>query len=384
MLVAPLALLMILSATGCTDVRAKTEPTGVAAPRPAAGEQTAAADPPPAPASKPADDAIAVTVYTAHVASIQPSVTLNGELRADESLTLQTEIAGRIAALPLREGQPVRAGDLLVKLDDTILQAERERVVARRDLAAVRADRAAELFARSTISADQNDEAAADLAALEAEFALIEARIAQTEIRAPFDGVIGLRAVSPGSYVTPTTPIASLVQLDPIELDIDVPERHVDQLRRGARVDFRSGPSAETVDAGDATDEDAHVGTITAIEPRIDPETRTVRVRAEARNPGGRLLPGAFARIELPLGEARDALLVPAIALQTGLEGATLFVVEDGQAALRRVRTGIRTRARVAIVDGLAAGEQVVIEGRQRLRPGAAVVVTEDRAASAD
>ena len=291
-------------------------------------------------------------------------VRVTGELRANEEVELRAEEDGRVVALHFDEGQRVAAGELLVKINDADLQAELRRAQVQRAMAERREQRMEKLLAEQTVSQEVYDEARGRLSVLEAEIELIEARIAKTEVHAPFAGVLGLRTVSQGSYLTSAQVVATLQSLDPIKIDFAVPEKYASALGAGAEVELEVAGQAQTV-----------TGRVYAVEPRIDAATRTVQVRAKAPNPDRRLLPGAFAEVRLVLERIDDALLVPSIALIPGLEATTVYVVEDGAAQPRQVQVGRRTAEQVQILDGLAAGDEVIVSGLQQLKPGVAVAV---------
>lgn len=296
--------------------------------------------------------------------TVEDAIFGTGELRADEAVDLRSEEGGRIVSLGFREGKRVDAGDLLVKINDADLVAERRRLEVQHRLAARQEQRSKALLDEQTLSQEVYEEAKGRLQILEAQLEQNQADIARTEIRAPFAGVVGLRQVSEGSYITPTTVVARLQSLDPIKLDFSVPEKYAGAIRPGDDVTFEvSGHDGE------------FTGEVYAVEPRIDPATRTVQVRARASNPGDRLFPGAFAKVRLVLSESDDALMIPAIALIPGAQGASVFVVSENRIEPRTVTVGRRTEDRVQILSGLETGDQVVISGIQQARPGLEVDV---------
>lgn len=305
---------------------------------------------------------LAVEVVEVAVGPLQQVLLVTGELRADEQVDLRSEVNGVVESIHFEEGARVRAGELLIKIRDHELQAQLQQARLRRDLAVTREGRARTLLAEDSISQETYDEAANNLRVLEAEIALIEARIDQTEMRAPFNGVIGLRSVSEGSYVSPSIGIASLQSLDPLKLDFSVPERHAGRVQRGDRIRF-------TVDGVDGSFE----GSVYAVEPRIDPGTRTLRIRARAPNPRGLLMPGAFARVDLVLETVAKALTVPSTALVPGLAETVVFIEKDGIAEKRTIRMGMRTQAAVEVLEGVSAGERVIVSGLQQVSDGSRV-----------
>lgn len=311
-----------------------------------------------------AADSEAVRVRTIEVrpGALEESVWTTGEMRADESVELRAEEEGRVVQLAFREGQRVDEGQLLVKINDEDLQADLRRARVQKQLAEQRERRTKSLLDERTVSQEIYDEALGQLKIVEANIESIEANIRQTEVRAPFSGIVGLRQVSEGSFVTSSQVIATLQRLDPIKIDFSVPEKYAAEIVTGERVDF-------TV----AGLEPTFRGQVYAREPRVDPSTRTVQLRARAPNADGKLLPGAFAKVRLVLSSADGALTVPAIAVVPGNESTTVWVVADGRAAPRVVEVGQRTEQQVEILRGLEPGERVVVEGVQQMRPGLAV-----------
>ena len=285
-----------------------------------------------------------------------------GTVRAAEQVELVSEISGKVEEILFREGSRVTAGQLLLKIDDTELQAERERAVYRVELAERREAQRKQLSDEGVISVDEYDLALNQLNVLRSELRVIEAQLLKTEIRAPFSGVVGLRYVSQGSYLSPQKRIATLQDVDPVKIDFSVPEKYASRMRPGGEISFRV-----------RGDERTFTGTIYAVEPSVDADTRSLQLRAESSNPDRALVPGAFADVELVIAEIDDALTVPSIAVIPELGGRKVFVLEDGKAAPRPVETGIRTDERVQITSGLAPGERVIVSAIQQLRPGLAV-----------
>jgi membrane fusion protein (multidrug efflux system) len=289
-------------------------------------------------------------------------VSSTGTLLAVEAVDLQAEVSGKITAINFREGTHVPRGKLLVKLNDADLQARREGAIHPLALAETRERRASELLTQGFVIQDSHDGALATVQVRRAELALVEAEIAKTEIRAPFDGVAGLRYVSEGAFVGAATKIATLQRTDTLKVDFAIPERYVAKIKIGAPIVFAVDGRAQ-----------AFGGEVYAYDPRIDPETRTLLLRALCPNPGGMLLPGAFANVKLVLAEVADALMIPSEALIPDFEAAYVFVAKDGKADRRRVVTGTRTETSVQVLEGLVAGDVVLTSGLQQLRAGSPV-----------
>jgi membrane fusion protein (multidrug efflux system) len=317
--------------------------------------ETASADREPAPR---------VTLHTVTPQPLAETLTTPGTLVADERIEVVSEIAGKVEQILFQEGSRVAAGELLVKIDDRELLAEHQRIKTRLELAERRFARQRELHDQGLISDEELEAVRTEADALRAELAQIEVRLDKTSIRAPFGGVVGLRRVSEGAFLSPQTRIATLVDSDPIKLEFAVPDRYAARLRPGEEVRFRVEGLAEDRRA-----------TLYAVEPSVDPATRTVPMRALAKNPDGKLLPGSFADVVFAVREVEGALTVPSIAVIPELGGKKVWVLEHDAAQPRPVETGIRTGDRIEITRGLAAGEQVITSGLQMLRPGRLVEV---------
>lgn len=312
--------------------------------------------------------AMGVDVEVAGGASIVESIEASGTLRANESVDLSSEASGKVTSIRFEEGTRVQAGQLLLTINDAELQAERQRLEFRLKLATDREQRQARLLEQGGVSQEEYDAVQNEVNVLRSELALTGARIEKTKVRAPFSGRVGLRNVSEGSYITPQTSITTLQDVDPIKLDLSVPEQYASRVGLGSTIQF-------TVRGSDST----HSGTVYAVEPQIDPETRTLRIRARADNNDGTLRPGAFADITVRLGVIEDALTVPTVAVMPTLGGQRLFVVENDTAQTRNVTLGIRDAARVQITSGLSRGDTVIVSGIQDLRAGLPVKIQQPK-----
>jgi membrane fusion protein, multidrug efflux system len=287
-----------------------------------------------------------------------------GTIRANEEIEVHSEISGKITSIHFQEGSALRRGDLLVKINDSELQAQLRKAEYRVTLATEREIRQKQLYEKGGISLEEYESTLNELNVLRADVDLIQAQIAKSEIRAPFDGIVGLRRVSDGSYISPATVITTLQDVDPVKIDFSIPERYAQRVAVGDGIEFSVEGIVESLR-----------GAVYALEPRIDANTRTLLLRARSPNPGRRLLPGAFADIVLVFDEIPDALAVPAIAVIPELGGKKVFVVENGKAVSRMVETGIRTEDRVQILSGLVVNDTLLVSGIQLLRPGLSVQV---------
>jgi len=288
-----------------------------------------------------------------------------GTLRADEAVTIRPEIAGRIAEIRFNEGQSIARGALLVKLDQAELAAVLASSAAQAQLDRQRLERSEDLFKKSFISQQALDEARSGYARSAAKQKEDEARLAKTEMRAAFPGVAGLRQVSEGQYVAAGTDIARLEKIDQLKLDFRIPEAFIGKLRAGQPVKVLVDAYADRV----------FPGSVYAIEPGVDDQTRTILLRARVANPELRLRPGMFARVQAQLGVREKAIWIPEAAIVPKGRDSYVFRVAEGKADLVRVQTGARKVGEVEIVKGLGAGDLVVTEGTQKIGPGSAVTL---------
>ena len=296
--------------------------------------------------------------------TVENNIFTTGTLLANEDVELSSESSGIVRDIYLTEGAEVKKGDLLIKINDSDLQAQLNRAKFRLNLAEDREGRQKQLLEKGGISQEEYDATLNEVNVLRAEVALIEAQIDKTEIRAPFSGRLGLKYVSDGSYISPNSRITTLQDIDPIKIDFSVPERYAAQVEVGTKVSFHVQGIEETM-----------IAEVYAKEPSINTETRTLQVRARSENTDGKLLPGAFADLELTLSTIDDALMVPTISLVPELEGQKAFVVKNGKVEPHSVQTGLRNDTRIQILDGVQPGDTVLTTGLLQVRPGMPVKV---------
>jgi membrane fusion protein (multidrug efflux system) len=317
--------------------------------------------------------AMPVKVVAAKLAPAVDEAGAVGSLRADEAVTIRPEIAGRIASIGFGEGQAVARGSLLVKLD----QAELAAVVASSRAALKweeqKLERSEDLQKKGFISTQGLDDQRTNLARARAKLAEDEAKLAKTEMRASFAGVAGLRQVSEGQYVAAGTDIARLEKIDQLKLDFRIPEAYVGKLKAGQPVKVLV----------DAYRDKVFSGSVYAIEPGVDDQTRTILLRARVANTDMKLRPGMFARVQVELGVREKAVWIPEAAIVPRGQDSYVFQVVAGpdgvgKAALMKVQTGARKVGEVEIVKGIGAGDLVVTEGVQKIGPGSAVILVKD------
>ena len=297
--------------------------------------------------------------------TLNVEVTAVGTLRADETVMVRPEIAGRVETIHFREGQKIRQGEPLVTLDQEEYQAQLASSAAQLALEQSSYRRLQDMDRQQLASQQNLDEAKAKLDTARAQQELNRVRLSKTVIRAPFDGMIGLRKISPGAYVKPGDDIVALESLGAMKLDFRVPETYLARLAVDQRLAARV----------DAYPEQSFEGTIYAIEPALDEETRTVLLRARLPNPHNQLRPGLFARVSLILERRENALVVPEQAIVPVGQTTFVYRVVDGKAVMTPVKLGLRRPGLVEILEGLSAGDQVVTDGQLKIRDGAAVQV---------
>lgn len=288
----------------------------------------------------------------------------SGTVLASESVDLAAEAAGRIERISFREGAKVQKDELLVTINDDDLQAQLKKTDLQIQLALEQEKRQRQLFEINGISKEQYDIALNQVNTLKADKENLVASIRKREIRAPFEGRIGLRYVSEGSYVSSTTRIASIQKISLLKVDFSIPEKYSDKVAVGDVVQFNSEETKQRF-----------TGKLYAIEPKIDAATRTLQLRALCDNRSETIFPGAYVQIELQLKRTADALMVPTQAVIPVLKGQTVFVTRNGAAVSVPVKTGTRTASAIQILEGIAAGDTIITTGLMQLRPGMPVKV---------
>jgi membrane fusion protein (multidrug efflux system) len=288
-----------------------------------------------------------------------------GSIEAIESITVVSEIDGAVTALPFEEGAFIRRGGLIAHLDDSQLSAEAARAEALRAQSQVRYERVKAVVDQKAGTPQDLDDAAAELKVAEANLAVAKARLSKTLVKAPFDGIIGARKVSVGTFLRPGQAITELANIDNIRVDFSAPERYLALLQRGAEVAVST-----TAYPGYAV-----TGTIIAIEPVLDSATRSARIVSRLPNPGRKFRPGMSATVAAVLAERANAVTIPNEAVFANGSQSFVFVVNPDSTAKRiAVTLGTRLADVVEVAQGLEAGARVVRAGHQKLFEGAHVI----------
>jgi membrane fusion protein (multidrug efflux system) len=307
-----------------------------------------------------------VTACVVKPEKLNNQITASGTIRANEEVQLQPELSGKIVQINFKEGSKVTKGQLLVKINDADLQAQYKKLQLQHTLAEQTMQRQKQLLAINGVSQQEFDLAQSSYNTIKADMDFATAQILKTEIKAPFDGVIGLKNVSEGAFISPTSIIASIQQIDPVKIDFAVPERYSFFLKKNGEVIF----NIEGI-PGDLK------GEIFAIEPKIDMATRTVQVRAICPNSKNNIYPGAFAQVKIKLNDIDAAIMIPTEAIIPDINGQKVFTLKNGKTHYARVETGIRTDAKIQITKGLSVGDTVLTTGIMQLKPDATVIITD-------
>jgi membrane fusion protein, multidrug efflux system len=309
---------------------------------------------------------IPVTAHIVNYEKLSNNIYTTGSILANEEVELRSEISGKIVRILFKEGAYVSKGDLLVKINDADLQAQLRKAESKVKLIEDREARQRQLAQNQMISQEDYESTLNDLEASKAEYDLIKAQIDKTEIRAPFSGIVGLREVSEGSFVTTTTLIARLQSLSNLKIDFAIPQKYAAQVKIGDEISFKLSGSDFQYNAK-----------IYAIEPKIDPSTRTLRLRAICLTTYKNLFPGAFVNVALDLKETDQAILIPSESIVPELKGQLVYLYKGGTVMPQKVEIGLREDKQVQITSGLTAGDTVVTSGILQMRPGIKVKITD-------
>lgn len=307
--------------------------------------------------------ATAVNIFVTNFATLDNAVTSPGTVFPNEEVQLMSEAAGRIVALNIKEGSRVAAGQVIAKIKDTDLQAQLKKINYQIELAKQTDARQKKLLEINAISREEYEITSNTLNTLDADKEFLETSIEKTVLKAPFAGKISFKNVSQGAYVSPATTLATLVQTNPVKIDFTIPEKYSTQIRLGSSVKFEVEGQSNSYSAN-----------IVAIDPKIDPNLRTLKVRALAQNPADRLIPGMFVKVTVDL-DISQAIMIPTEAIIPVLKGKKVYVMQDGKVAEKMVETGLRTDKNIQITSGLTSGDSLIVSGIMALKKDAPVKV---------
>ncbi|MBI3259116.1 MAG: efflux RND transporter periplasmic adaptor subunit [Ignavibacteriae bacterium] len=308
---------------------------------------------------------VTVGITVATPKQIDSKIQISGTLLAYREAELHAESSGNVTNFSLPEGQLVKQGTLLVKINDADLKAQLVKNAEQIRHAEDVETRQKALLERGGLSKEDYEASLNTLNILKSEKQLLLTQIAKTEVRAPFDGIIGLKYITLGSYITPASKIVSIIQPDPMKLECSVPEKYSAFLKKGSTLTFLSRGSTKRFKA-----------TIYAVDPKIDLATRTIAFRASVENSNGELTSGSFIEVELPIGQTHEGLMVPSESVIPDIKGQKVFVYKSGKAEARPIVMGIRTEKEIEILKGIEAGDTVITKGTTQVKANAPVVLS--------
>ncbi|HRH33718.1 MAG TPA: efflux RND transporter periplasmic adaptor subunit [Catalimonadaceae bacterium] len=306
-----------------------------------------------------------VTGFIARQSNIPITLESSGSILAWNEVQLMPEIGGKITQMSIKEGIEVSEGQILIKLFDEDLKAQLKKQELQAGIAEKNLMRLQDLLKINGVSQQEIDNAENQLNNIASEILLLKANLKKTEIRAPFSGKIGLTNASIGSYASPGNVLASLQELNTLKIEFSIPEKYSSQLQTGDPIKF-------TIES----QPDTFKGNVYAFEPKIDLNNRSLRVRAKTNNPGNRLLPGSFARVQVRLREIKNAVLIPNESLIPDTRGKKVIVFRNGIADFVPVETGIRNENMIQVVRGISAGDTIINSGLMFVKPKAEIQLT--------
>ena len=307
---------------------------------------------------------LSVTAIVVSSKDFSNAISLSGSIEANENVEIRSEVSGIVEKISFSEGTNVSKGQVLLKVNDIELRAQLSQAITKQKLASENERRAKLLLQKEAISQEEYDIASAEFRSLKAQTQLIQAQIAKTTIRAPFSGKIGLRNISPGTYVTPTTLITKLVSSSQVKISFSIPEKYASEIENNAAILFTIPNNPQKFSAK-----------IYAIEPEIETATRTLKIRAIADNSNGKLLPGTFATIELSLKNIKDAIVIPTEAVVPIQNGKVVYIANNGKAKEVKIETLARTAKDVVVTSGIKSGDTLLTSGVMALKDEADIKV---------
>jgi len=300
---------------------------------------------------------IAVSGIVIKPQTFDNNLSLSGSVEANEQVEIRSEVSGIVESINFKEGSNVSKGQLLFKVNDAELRAQLSQTSTKEKLAGENERRANLLLQKEAISQEEYDISRAEYASAKAQSQLIKAQIAKTSVRAPFSGKIGLRSISQGTYITPTVLVAKLVNIEKVKISFSIPEKYAAQVKMGAIIEINVSGSTKK-----------YTAKVYAIEPEVEITTRTLKIRAIADNIDGKLFPGTFADVKLPLSTIKDAIVVPTEAIVPVQDGKKVFISNMGKAKEIMVEATTRTDASILILSGLKAGDTLITSGVMSLK----------------
>jgi membrane fusion protein (multidrug efflux system) len=303
---------------------------------------------------------IKVEGFIAKPTLIDESITVSGTLKPFEETTLMSEVSGRVVKINLTEGSVAKQGDLLIKLFDGDLQAQLGKATAQLKIAEATLDRQSELIKVSGISQSDYDQAQLLVNSIKADIEVLKVQIRKTEVRAPFNGTIGLRNISLGAMVNPSLALVTIRDISQLKLDFSVPEKYSREIKPGTKVKFTVQGEEKIFEAN-----------VIATEQGVETTSRNLKARAVVKSNTKSLIPGSFTNVELRLKENPKALMIPTQAVIPQERTKKIIVADQGKAKFITIKTGIRASSKIEVLSGINAGDTIITTGILFLKPGA-------------
>ncbi|HOS47454.1 MAG TPA: efflux RND transporter periplasmic adaptor subunit [Bacteroidia bacterium] len=297
--------------------------------------------------------------YIAKKSVVDNDLYVTGTVVANEAVEVRSEISGKVIAVYFKDGQQVKEGELLLKMEDADLKAQLRKVQAQIVLVKDKKDRYEKLFKIQGVSKEELDASLNELESLQADADVLNVQLKRTSLYAPFNGVIGLKNISVGTYISPQQIVASIQQINKVKIDFAVPEKYSTQVVKGSKINF-------FIDGNDKV----FAADVLAAESSVDVNTRTLMIRALADNSNGLLKPGVFVKVTIKLATTKDALMVPSIAIVPILKGHQVFVAHDGVATATKVKLGVRNDTTIQVIEGVNPDDTIVTVGVMGVRDG--------------
>lgn len=302
--------------------------------------------------------------YIVKTSTLVDNIEISGTIIANESTEIHPEVPGLITGIYFKEGAFVKKGALLVKLNDADLQAQKQKLAVQIKIAQQNQNRTEQLLKIGGISRQDYENTILTVSNARADLAVTNTQIEKTNIRAPFSGKLGLRMISVGAYVSPTTTLTTISQTSGLKIDFTVPEKYTNRISLGQYIKFTTAGSSR-----------AYTARVSATESSVTQDTRSLAVRAVVQGDQTGLTPGNFAKVQLEFQPDNNAILIPSQAIIPQARGKKVYVLEGGKAKFIDVETGIRDSANVQITNGLHPGDTILVTGLLALKPNTAVSV---------
>ena len=318
-----------------------------------------------APMGKGGPQTLMAAGFVAEYSKLSNNLSANGSILAQDEVQLQPEVSGRVTYLNIKEGAIVPKGTLLLKINDADLQAQVFKLKTQLKIAQSNLMRLAELLKIKGVSQAEYDAADNAVNNINADIQLLNVQIAKTELRAPFSGKLGLRNVSLGAYVSPSTVVVSLQNTSQLKMDVSVPEKYAGVIQVG-----------DNMQCTVAGIENPFQAKVIAVEPTIDEMTRNLKVRAMVLNPSSKLVPGAYVKVQLKLKETPNAIMIPSSAVIPDDKATKIVVADSSKAKFVAIEIGVRTESEVQVLSGIKSGDTVLTTGLLQVKPGMSVKIT--------